>query len=76
MKKPLKKLKTSKPLQDEMAARDMFNKLNTVIPRARYEQRMDVADYCAGIAKKYPETPTGKKSQELYDNMMAARQMR
>lgn len=73
---PLKGLKSSKPLQDELAAREMFAKLNTVIPRARYEQRMDVADYCAGIRKKYPETPTGKKAAALNDDLMNARGMR
>ncbi len=73
---PLKKLKISKPLQDEFAARDMFSKLNTVIPRAKYEQRLDVADYCESISKKYPQTLTGKKAKSLYDDIMSARTLR
>ena len=54
----------------------MFGKLNTVIPRARYEQRMDVADYCESLRKKYPETPTGKKARALNEDLMNARGMR
>ena len=63
-------------MQDELAAREMFGKLNTVIPRARYEQRMDVADYCESLRKKYPETPTGKKARALNEDLMNARGMR
>lgn len=72
---PLKQLKSSKQLQEELAAREMYGKLNTVIPRARFEQRIDVADYCESIGKKYPATPTGKKAKALYDDLMNARSL-
>jgi hypothetical protein len=51
----------------------MFMKLYTVIPRAKYEQRIDVADYCDSIAKKYPETPTGKKAKALWGDLTGSR---
>ena len=69
----LTKLKTSKPVQDELAARAMYHKLYDVVPRAKYDQRVDVADYCDSIAKKYPESPTGKRAAALWDELTGQR---
>jgi hypothetical protein len=68
-----KQLKSTKPVQDEFAARAMYSKLSDVIPRAKYEQRLDVADYVESIGKKYPETPTGKKAKELWAEMLGTK---
>ena len=70
---PLKQLRATKPVQDELAARAMYRKLYDVIPRAKYEQRVDVADFCDSIGKKYPETPTGKKAKALWGELMGQR---
>lgn len=68
-----KQLKSTKAVQDEFAARAMYSKLSDVIPRAKYEQRLDVADYIESIGKKYPETPTGKKAKELWAEMLGTK---
>jgi hypothetical protein len=69
----LRALKTNKAVQDELAARSAFHQLYSVMPRARYEQRVDVADFCEGLAKKYPSTPTGAKAKQLAADIMSGR---
>ena len=67
---PIKQLKTTKPIQEELAARVMFQKLYTVIPKARKEQKFDIAAYCDSIVKKYPGTPTGQKAKVLWGELL------
>ncbi|HSI37061.1 MAG: peroxiredoxin family protein [Phycisphaerae bacterium] len=62
---PLKKLATTQAVKDELAARKMYEQLNTGASRARAEQRPAVAEFAASIAKKYPATPTGKRAAEI-----------
>jgi hypothetical protein len=65
-------LKTSnKAVQEELAARDMYRRLYNVIPKARYEQRVDVADYCQQIIKKFPDAPATANARVLYDSLMS-----
>jgi hypothetical protein len=64
-------LKSNKAVQEELAARDMYRRLYAVIPKARYEQRVDVADYCEQIVKKFPNAPTATQAKVLYDSLMS-----
>jgi hypothetical protein len=64
-------LKTNKSVQEELAARDMYRRLYAVIPKARYEQRVDVADYCEQIIKKFASAPTATQAKVLYESLMS-----
>jgi len=64
-------LKANKAVQEESQARDMYRRLYTVVPKARYEQRVDVADYCQQIIKKFPSAPTAANAKTLYDSLMS-----
>jgi hypothetical protein len=66
----LAQLKSNKSVQEELSARDMYRRLYTVIPKARYEQRVDVADYCEQIIKKFPSAPTATQAKVLYESLM------
>jgi peroxiredoxin len=61
----LKKLKTNDAVKKELDARKMFDKVVNVMAMATPKQRGEIAKFAAGIAKKYPETPTAKKAEEL-----------
>jgi hypothetical protein len=65
----LKKLKANKDVKAELDARKMLEKMHGVMPVATPTQRADVARFAASIAKKYPETPTGKKAAELAEDL-------
>jgi len=69
---PLKKLATSKPVKDELAARQMYEQLCNGAGRARPQQREAVAEFAASIAQKYPKAPTGEKAAELAKEIAAA----
>ena len=69
----LRAIKANKAVQDELAARATFRQLYNVMPRARYEQRVDVADFCENLAKKYTNTPTGAKAKQLAADIMSGR---
>lgn len=69
---PLKALKTSKAVTDELAARQMYAQLYTAVPRAKFQQRDQVAQFCANIAAKYPGTPTAEKAQTLAEAIKKA----
>jgi hypothetical protein len=62
---PLKKLKTAKAVTDELAARQMYDQLSVAMSKVNTTQKGQVAEFCASIAKKYPETPTGKRASGL-----------
>jgi peroxiredoxin len=62
---PLRKLKTAKPVTDELAARMEYEQLYSALPRAKGSQRADAKAYCKGIVTQYPDTPTGKKADAL-----------
>jgi thiol-disulfide isomerase/thioredoxin len=60
----LKKLKTNKPVVDELAARRLYDQLCAGVSRAKPDQRSAAVEFANGIAKRYPDTPTGKKVAE------------
>jgi len=62
---PLRKLKAEKAVTDELAARAEYNQLYNTLPRAKPSQREEAQQYCAGIATRYPDSPTGKKADAL-----------
>ena len=57
-------------MQDELAAREMYSRLNGAVARASPNQRLDIADYIDSIVKRYPNTPTGMKAKALWTDMM------
>lgn len=61
----LKKLKTSKPLNDELAARKQFLRVNQAIASARPDQKREIAAFCQTIVKQYPDTPTAERARGL-----------
>jgi hypothetical protein len=69
----LRSLKGNKAVQDELATRAAFRQLYNVMPRAKYEQRVDVADFCEGLARKYPDTPTAARAKQLATDIMSGR---
>ena len=69
---PLKSLRANKAVADELAARDQFAQLYTVVPRAQERHRRQVAEFCDGIAAKYPGTPTAAKAAALSTTILAA----
>ena len=62
---PLKLSKASKIVQSELAARQEFSQLYTVVPKAQFKQRDQVALFCAAIITKHPGTPTAGKAKLL-----------
>jgi peroxiredoxin len=68
----LKALKENKAVKDELAARKMYDALANAMSRAMPKQRAEIVGFCNSIAKKYPETPTGKKAGELAKEIEAA----
>ena len=62
---PMKALRSNKAVVDEMAARQQYAQLYSAVPRARFQQREQVAKFCEQIADKYPGSPTATKAQAL-----------
>jgi thiol-disulfide isomerase/thioredoxin len=60
-----KKLQASKAYKDETAARRMFAQLRQGASQARASQKTEVAKFADSIAKKYPDTPTGRRAGEI-----------
>jgi hypothetical protein len=56
----------------ELAARKMYDALAPVMSKATAKQKQEVAAYCQSIAKKYPDTPTGKKAAALAEEIQSA----
>ena len=50
----------------------MYAQLYTAVPRAKFQQRDQVAQFCANIAAKYPGTPTAEKAQTLAEAIKKA----
>lgn len=65
----MKKLKANKDVKAELDARKMFAKMLNALAVATPRQRGEVAKFAAGIAKKYPDTPTAKKAAELAEEL-------
>jgi peroxiredoxin len=63
----LKGLKADKAVAAELAARKMYEGLHPAMAKAKPTpaHRASVVQYCMGISKKYPDTPTGKQAAEL-----------
>jgi peroxiredoxin len=61
----IKPLRTNDKVKAELEARKMYERMTNAMAMARPEQKSEVARFAAGIVKKYPDTPTGKKAEEL-----------
>jgi peroxiredoxin len=68
----LKKLKTDKAVQDELAARQMYDALYNVMGRATARNRAELIAYCNGISNKYPKSATGQKAAQLAKDLEKA----
>jgi len=65
----LKNLKTNKTVVDELAARKMMDALSVASARAQSTQKQAFIEQARLIAKKYPETATGKAAEALASEM-------
>jgi hypothetical protein len=61
----MKKLKSDKAVANEIAARQMYGQLYTVMSKAMPNQKTSVINYCMSISQKYPDTSTGKTAADL-----------
>lgn len=61
----LKSLAKNQAVTDELAARKMFELFYTASSKAMPQQKPQFIQQAQAIAKKYPETPTGKKAASL-----------
>jgi thiol-disulfide isomerase/thioredoxin len=68
----IKTMKADKALQNELAARMMFNRLYAVLPQANATAKPQVIAYCNSIAQKYPDTATAKRAQRLASDLQSA----
>ena len=66
-----KQLKANESVKKELDARKAYEKVMNVMAMATPKQKPDVAKLAADIAKKYPDTPTGKKAEELQKELGA-----
>jgi peroxiredoxin len=62
---PLKKLAGMPAVKDELAARRMYEQLCMGAANARPQQKGQVGEVAASIAKKSPKAPTGEKCAEI-----------
>jgi peroxiredoxin len=62
---PLKKLAAAPAVKDELAARRMYEQLCAGAGNARPQQKGEVGQFAASIARKYPKAPTGEKCAEI-----------
>jgi peroxiredoxin len=61
----LKKFKSNADVKKELDARKQYERMINAMAMATTKQKPELAGFAAGIAKKYPDTPTGKKAEEL-----------
>jgi peroxiredoxin len=61
----MKDLKKNDAVKKELDARKMYDRLLNVMSIATAKQKGEIAQYAGSIAKKFPQTPTGKKAEEL-----------
>ena len=59
------KLGTSEAVKSELEARKMYDRMVNLMAAANPNQRTQLAKAASDIVKKYPDTPTGKKVEEL-----------
>jgi peroxiredoxin len=67
----LRTLKSNEAVKKELEARKMYDKVINVMAMATPKQKAEVAKFAADIARKYPDTPTGKKAEELQKELGA-----
>lgn len=65
----LKQLKSNEEVKAELDARKQYARMLTAMGNAQPTQRAEVARFAAGIARKYPDSPTGKKAAELAEEL-------
>jgi hypothetical protein len=66
---PLKKLRATKEVKEELAARQMFSQLNVAMSRAIPQQRLQVRAFCKSIATRFVGTPTAALADALSDEL-------
>ena len=69
---PMKALKATKTVTDELAARAQYSRLFSVVPKAEFAQRDQVALFCRSIATRFPGTPTAEKASALSSAIASA----
>ena len=69
----LKTLAKNKAVNDELAARKMFDGLSVASARAQVTQKGAFIEQARAIGKKYPESPTGKKAEALASEMESSK---
>ena len=74
-KEALKALKSNKGVKAELNARKQYGKMLGAMAVATPEKRAEFARFAAGVAKKYPEAPTGKKAAELAEELAKTREV-
>jgi peroxiredoxin len=67
----LKGLKANDAVKKELDARKAYDRVVNVMAAATPKQKPDMAKFAADIAKKYPDTPTGKKAEALQKELGA-----
>jgi hypothetical protein len=67
----LKALRANDAVKKELDARKAYDKVVNVMATATQKQKPDVAKFAADIAKKYPDTPTGRKAEALQKELGA-----
>jgi peroxiredoxin len=60
-----KQLKSNDTVKKELDARKAYDKVLNAMAMATPTQKDQVVKFAADVAKKYPETPTAKKAEEL-----------
>lgn len=69
VEEPLKKLRVTKEVKEELAARQMFSQLNVAMSRAMPQQRLQVRAFCKNIATRFVGTPTAALADALSDEL-------
>jgi thiol-disulfide isomerase/thioredoxin len=69
---PLKALQADKTVIAEMSARRQYAQLYSAVPRAQFQQREVVANFCQSIVNQYPDTPTADRARALSGAILTA----
>ncbi|MDB5296151.1 MAG: hypothetical protein JWO31_2134 [Phycisphaerales bacterium] len=59
----------AKPVADELAARKLYDGVYATATKAQLAQKAAFGTQIAAVAKKYPETPTGKSAAAFADEL-------
>jgi len=62
VEQPLKQLKGTKAVKDELTARGLWEQLSVAVGRASISDRLRLAGAAEGIAARCPNTPTGERA--------------